>query len=48
MSKSAIRQRLKKPLKSTRKAIQDSRMHRNLTHAKDVDEMFRQLGIKLK
>ena len=39
---------VKIPNKATRKAMQDIRLRRNLTHAKDTDEMMRQLGIKLK
>jgi len=37
---------VKIPNKTTRKAMQDIRLRRNLTRAKDTDEMMRQLGIK--
>jgi DNA-damage-inducible protein J len=39
---------VKIPNKATRKAMQDVRQRRNLTRAKDTDEMMQQLGIKLK
>ncbi len=39
---------VKIPNEDTRKAMQDVRLRRNLTRAKDTDEMMRQLGIKLK
>jgi DNA-damage-inducible protein J len=39
---------VKIPNKETRKAIQDARLRRNLTYAKDAGELMQQLGIKLK
>lgn len=40
--------KLKIPNKATRKAMQDIRSRRNLTSAKNTDEMMHNLGIKIK
>ena len=38
---------MKTPNASTQRAMQDIRLRRNLTRAKDTSEMFQQLGIQL-